>query len=869
MTNVLVNPVPGDANVVVGSRLAASQWEIFLAQHALAAAEPVWLTPNVASFRDWAETLHARSVPAPSDALLTRSQSLALWRRVIDDSDAGRALIGSRAAAHWAAEARGLLCGWNVDTAALPPAPGDEDFRAFLSWHGAYRSHLRDGGWLDDAELDRRIAGGSPAPAGPIVLCDGFEPTLVQRSLFDRWRDAGHAVLTAPLDRSPAATCRIELPDEAAEIGCAARWAAARATAEPHARIALVVPELERRQAAVRRRLDDAFAGARATPAVYFQSAGRLVDLNAVDAALDALEMLLPERSFEPFCRWLRKLVVCSGDPKLCSEAALLEARLRGDLRSQLGFVDAYHGTGLAGLIQREAPGVAAIVDPAVAAAADWHRHRTPTLWGIAWQQSLRQLGWTSPAAPDPAIAQSWERALTELEQLTPVTGPVSAARAFEELKATLGRRAPAASLPLSGIHVLDDVDSIGPGYAAAWVTGLGADRWPQGAELNPLLPRRVQTAHRMPGSSPELALERSLERLRRAASRVDTLVLSSPQTRHESRAEPSALVQRFVTAAPEGLGVERVGPAAAGAGRAVQWIDDPAPPLTGTALRGGARTLDLQAACPLRAFCESRLGARPLERAEQGLSRRLRGIATHRALERLLAAHPSRDALQRLVDTGAGQALRDAAEHGLKPYFGPVRRTLGRLLDLERERLIERLDRLLRAELARLPFELDAAERRQVLVIGGLELRLRIDRVDRLADGSLAVLDYKTGSRTGMPDWFGSRLRDTQLPVYALERGNRVAALAVVALEDARNPYKGTWRLQGAFPGRPARLPDERTFEQQMRIWREQIDTLVAELSGGDTRIFTDRLDAVTGDYAPLTRVYEQLAELRREAAA
>ena len=50
--------------------------------------------------------------------------------------------------------------------------------------------------------------------------------------------------------------------------------------------------------------------------------------------------------------------------------------------------------------------------------------------------------------------------------------------------------------------------------------------------------------------------------------------------------------------------------------------------------------------------------------------------------------------------------------------------------------------------------------------------------------------------------------------------------------------------------------------------MWRRQLELLADEFAAGDTRIFVDDYDDAAGAYAPLTRVFEQLA-LARGAAA
>ena len=51
-------------------------------------------------------------------------------------------------------------------------------------------------------------------------------------------------------------------------------------------------------------------------------------------------------------------------------------------------------------------------------------------------------------------------------------------------------------------------------------------------------------------------------------------------------------------------------------------------------------------------------------------------------------------------------------------------------------------------------PFEVVAREEDRTASLGGLELRLRLDRVDRLRGGDEMLIDYKSGA-SSLADWF------------------------------------------------------------------------------------------------------------------
>jgi ATP-dependent helicase/DNAse subunit B len=89
------------------------------------------------------------------------------------------------------------------------------------------------------------------------------------------------------------------------------------------------------------------------------------------------------------------------------------------------------------------------------------------------------------------------------------------------------------------------------------------------------------------------------------------------------------------------------------------------------------------------------------------------------------------------------------------------------RYLELEETRLIDLVTEWLEYEITRVPFTVVETEADESTSIVGLALRLRLDRIDRLIDDSLLVVDYKTGD-VKPSLWDLPRPDDVQLPLYA-----------------------------------------------------------------------------------------------------
>ena len=127
------------------------------------------------------------------------------------------------------------------------------------------------------------------------------------------------------------------------------------------------------------------------------------------------------------------------------------------------------------------------------------------------------------------------------------------------------------------------------------------------------------------------------------------------------------------------------------------------------------------------------------------------------------------------------------------------------RSLALEREWQQRAMGHLLAIERARPAFTVAETERDLDGRIGGLDLRLRVDRVDRIGD-EWVVIDYKSGAvRKGQ--WRGARMEAPQLPLYAVLHPGHPAGIAIAELRSDCAGFAGVCRDEGLIEGlQPAR---------------------------------------------------------------
>jgi probable DNA repair protein len=526
---------------------------------------------------------------------------------------------------------------------------------------------------------------------------------------------------------------------------------------------------------------------------------------------------------------------------------------------AQLRFDAGYRRAGLRSWLERRVPQLVSVIDAIVAQRDELPRLLTPTRWAAFFSELLTGVGWPGSGSRIPQTSlDAWGEVLGEFARLSPIVGTLDIETAIAELRDIVGRHRLHAPVALRGVCVLPRVEVVGYGYDAVWITGMSDRAWPRTAEPNPMLPLRLQTVHGMPRATPASALSWSRDVMTHLARRVPELICSYPLIEDDFSAAPSPLIRGF-EALPE-AGLPASSPAFEHRDTAVESVDDPAPPLAEETVTGGATTLARQARCPLRAFVEGRLVARPLELVARGLDARQRGIATHRALELLMTAIPSRAALAALSSDDRDSRIRASSRAALRERARGAERQLEVFLGLEQERLEALLDAMLTAELQRGEFTVEGLEIKHVAQLAGRRIACRIDRLDRLEDGRVAVIDYKSGQRATPLDWLRSRLLEPQLPLYARVVAEELGALVLASLQATGFAYRGLWDVDGAFPARPQALPPGTSWSEQQAHWSRQLTELLTEYVDGDTRISVANWDAAAGPLAPLTRVYENL---------
>jgi exodeoxyribonuclease-5 len=826
-----------------------------------ARGDATWQALQSSTWPLWLDALVSRALLAgtlPAEAVgggfLSRGQEAALWERTIaQEAGAAAELFDREGMAAAAMEAAALQRSWRLE---VPEALHTAEYLAYRRWREAVGAELRRGGWRANEELlpwriDCVARGAVVLPAR--VGLAGFvapDPLLARllAVLEERGVELCRVEFAHPEASSPRA---VELADPEAECAAAAAWAAQRLAGGAR-RLRIAVADLPARRAELAGALDSRLhperigAGWAGFENAHAMVGGQpLAEQPLVDTALRLLQLLAaPRRVALADFGALLCAPGWSADLAEAEARARLERALRERLPPETGFdklrreILRLHGEGI------EAPRLVAQLDALADILRGASARRAPSTWAEVFSAALVALGWPGEralrAGEQAAVAALRER-IGELGVLDAVLGRVDAGEALRRLRRACREQRfqpPRRGPPAVELCSLDD--ALGGPVDGLWLMGMNEGEWPPAPRPNPLLPAELLRRAGLPEARADLLAEAASQRQALCFASAAEVVCSWAARMGERPLRASPLLAglpREVMAAPVPT------PHVPGAIEAL--ADEQAPPVAlGEHVRGGTRLLAAQAACPAWGFFEFRLGAAVLPAPTFGLDASARGRLVHAALEAfwrgrdraaLLALGPS--ARQAAIAGAVGAALARHDREAPEPL--PARQR-----ELEAQRLAELVEAWLAFEAEREDFTVLACEDAHRLVIEGLPVSIVIDRVDRLADGRLAVIDYKTGRGNASSGWAESRIAEPQLPIYAAlafpEREVAAVALARVTREDAR--FVGIAADDGLLPGVKGLQAQRSRYSEEAfpdwsalrAAWAERVRALAREVRDG-----------------------------------
>lgn len=776
----------GATIVTPTSLLAAVAGEQF-SNRQLARGMASWQRPSIVSIDAWltGRWQEARYNTPKAPTLLSRSQEHVLWQRIIEEADAN--VFNAGATARLASRAAKLIGQWSI------PIDGEawnnhEDARHFIEWYKQFRRECAEHGWITRSDLWRLV------PQWLASRSCSLEPTLFVAfsqltPAFERLRSALGAFAQLECNNSHQSAGSILVKpflDSGAELEYAARWARTAIERDPRSSLGIVIPDLHARRSLVERVFHQTFypAAARtaAVPLSGSQSAfhinapAPLFDTPLVSSAFLLLELAsnrirLADAGAILRCPFIKG---ASGERNL---RALADAKLRSRRSLEVNLRDIEYAGADCPILTALWPKVRRVVrQPAMMQdLAAWSKFIGDLLAAVGWP------GDTELSGDEQEILDAWTDGLSNLSALSLVSGAVTLDAAITHLRRILGS-APDTGTWSSPVQIFSSADAAGIVFDEALVTGLSDETWPPRVEVSPLVPLKLQRACGVPGSGPEI--------LRAEAQRASASLFElAPVLKGTYTGRLSPFIQNSVTdeSADASAWMGKL-PRQSYTPAKLEQLEDGQGPVyhSNESARGGTAIIKSQSQCPFRAFAEYRLNARPLEEAALGFDARERGGFLHKALQivwqqlgsQLRLRNMPADELSHLVESAVAEAVQEN-------HFEPFHQIAS---GAERQRLRDLILLWLEIERSRkFPFTVEIVEEERCFEVPGLRLRLRVDRIDRLQNGNLVLIDYKSGSMS-RNKLKCPRPPEPQLLVYASAMEGTVDGVFFAELQ-ARDP--------------------------------------------------------------------------------
>ncbi len=853
--------LPDTVLVAAGQRLARHLSHQY-AREARERGLVVWETPTILTYGAWQNRCWQEIVEAGADhrLLLSMAQESVLWERIVADSDRSTQLLSASATARLAREAWMLLHTWELPRSELRKA-AHEDVQAFTVWASSFEAICQEKSWLDAARLPDALSeciAQKQLRLPPRLILAGFDEfTPQQQRLIEALRRAGCDV--SLFDKEDVAVVRASrraLPSTEEEILAAAQWSFTLLKENPRARIGILAPDLSSQNRVIRRVFDDVLLPGSVLPGQddiarpYNVSLGEsLASQPLVETAFAALELAQGALSISRLSELLRSPHLVGAEVEL-THRALLDAQLRddGDVRVSMAT--------LARALKHAAEGVCACPVFAERLArfretcATVRRAQPPSRWLAGIAQLLASLGWPGDrrrSSVEHQTIEAWRELLSEFGALDPVLPSIRYGEVLTRLRRMAQEKMFQRETPETPVQILGVLEASGLEFDALWVMGLHDEVWPSAPRPNPLLPVGLQRSRGLPHASAERELEFCARLTQRLLRSAPTAVLSYPRRDDDRDLRPSPLIRTLSDASESTAAVVPLYRTVIHQHSRCQTIvDDTAPALAqGAEARGGTALFRAQSACPFRAYAEFRLGAREFPEPQPGLGAADRGTLVHDLLARLWQELASQaELLATPADRLSARVMQLAEEEVQKLKYRRPETMTQRVMVLERERLTALVLEWLEVEKARAPFRVRREEAGTYLVVAGLRTKARMDRVDELAHGDLAVIDYKTGAAR-LGDWFGERPAEPQLPLYALYGvpPERVSAVFYGRVCRGEPEFVGLAREGDVAPGVKAYSETKQAaqagpWEQLFSNWDATLVMLAQEHGAGHARV-------------------------------
>ncbi|MGD0912591.1 MAG: PD-(D/E)XK nuclease family protein [Terracidiphilus sp.] len=811
-----------------------------------------WPAPDV---KDWHSFVREAWEERNRDArmVLNPLQEQALWAGIVQERHSEAASFPGtlHRLAAMAMEAHRLICFYAQQFLnARVRGTWQQDAAAFSEWLAVFDELCRRRECVSGARLALELAEAltDDAAKRKELLLAGFDRILPAQAAVVRawgpWREVG-------LGEPASETAFFEAADTREELAACALWSRGELTANPKARLLIVTQNEPGQRGEIERTLlryavPEGWSGTNA-PLFEFSLGVPLAQTALGRGALLTLKWLsqtLTENEID----WLISTGQIAADK---DETRLLTAFMRGLRRRNLQRTE-WNLTDW--MTQRGADSIPeAWMRRITQARRDLEKgtrqSRSSVVWAELANELLETAGWPGGrplGSEEHQVTDRLRRVLDDCASLGFDGERMHWHGIIDSLERAAVQALYAPQSQYAPILIAGPAETAGIEVDGIWFLGASEDAWPAAGTTHPFLPIGLQREAKMPHAAAQFDWELAQTMTARLLASARQVNFSYARQSDAVEARPSRVITT-IAGEPQKLR-EELKLTKAKEAATEEWIDESTVPFPGGKVRGGAGVLTAQSQCPFKAFATARLGAESWDAAEAGLTAAQRGKLLHAVLNLAwnvndggVGSHADLMAiadLRAFVEQRVQRAMAEELRNGECDVMPP------RYLELEHVRLTNLVTDWLQYERTRVEFMVLGTEIKKERLIEGLDLHLRMDRVDRLQDGKLLVIDYKTGD-VAPKMWELPRPDDVQLPLYAgfgLDENTECGGLVFAKIRAGELEFVG--RVENVkstlLPDVSARsgLAKNKLTEQDMAAWREYIEQMARDFVAGEAKV-------------------------------
>ena len=399
-------------------------------------------------------------------------------------------------------------------------------------------------------------------------------------------------------------------------------------------------------------------------------------------------------------------------------------------------------------------------------------RLQTCQSWLNLYEQCLRLLGWPGEqtlSSEQHQIKSAFEEALRSGNDLDLVQDKMDAGAALSWFKRTLNSQIFQVEDSGQPLKIMGVFEAGGLEFDAVWIANLGENDWPLPLRSEPFIATSLQKFAGIHESDVSLNQEWTLSIQNRLFASANEVVVSYAQYQNEVSQLPSALISDVVSAEEEQIKSEPIHYDFRQSDKLAWRNDESGLPLDpGASAAGGAHLIQSQATCPCCTYAQYRLGANVIEERDPGLNPAERGTLIHTILEGVWRELKNSDKLLSASKSYLDDLVNELTQQCLRRFY--VTSGCGRgFFEQQTSWLNSLILNWLELEKLRTePFSIWALEHPVQINLEGLLINLKVDRIDQFEDGSLGLIDYKSGDPGSLQNWVLERPISPQIPLYS-----------------------------------------------------------------------------------------------------